>query len=117
MHFKFDENVNPRWRVPLEKDGHTVSTVAEEKLQGEADVTIAAICRSPGLCLLTLDADFAQTTAYPAGEYAGIVVLRHPRPTLNGMFALIHQVVAMLRRESPRGRLWIVEPGRIRIHE
>jgi hypothetical protein len=69
------------------------------------------------MCLLTLDLDFAQTTAYPPAGYSGIIVLRHPRPTLKGMAALVHQVVAMLRQESPQGRLWIVEPGRVRIHE
>ncbi len=115
MHFKFDENADPRWRAPLEAAGNTVSTVTEEKLQGEADATIAAVCRSLGMCLLTLDVDFAQTTVYPPADYAGIIVLRHPKPTLKGMRSLIHQVVAMLQRESPEGRLWIVEPGRVRI--
>lgn len=117
MHFKLDENADPRWRAPLEDAGHTVSTVAEEKLRGETDATIAAVCRSLGMCLLTLDVDFAQTTAYPPAEYPGIIVLRHPKPTLQGMLFLVRQVVAMLQRESPRGRLWIVEPGRIRIHD
>jgi hypothetical protein len=44
-------------------------------------------------------------------------VLRHPHPTLPGMLALVRQVAATLSEESPAGRLWIVEPGRIRIHE
>lgn len=117
MHFKFDENADARWRAPLEDAGHTVSTVAEEKLRGETDATIAAVCRSLDMCLLTLDVDFAQTTAYPPVEYPGIIVLRHPKPTLQGMLLLVRQVVVMLQRESPRGRLWIVEPGRIRIHD
>ena len=117
MRIKFDENTDPRWRVPLEKSGHVVTTVVEEKLQGEADSTIAAVCRSLGLCLLTLDIDFAQTTAYPPDKYHGIIVLRHPEPTLKRMFTLIQQVAAFLERESPDGRLWIVEPGRIRIRE
>lgn len=117
MHFKFDENADPRWRVPLEAAGNTVSTVTEEKLQGQADVTIAAVCRSLDMCLLTLDVDFAQTTAYPPGDYAGIIVLRHPKPTLRGMLSLVQQVVIMLQRESPHGRLWVVEPGRIRVRE
>ena len=117
MHFKLDENADPRWRVPLEAAGSTVSTVAEEKLQGEADTTIAAVCRSLDMCLLTLDLDFTQTTTYPPAAYPGIIVLRHPKPTLSGMLSLVHQVAAMLQRESPRGRLWIVEPGRVRIHE
>ncbi len=115
MHFKLDENANPQWRVPLEAAGHTVSTVIEEKLQGQADVTIAAVCRSLNMCLVTLDVDFAQTTAYPPEEQAGIIVLRHPKPSLNRMLSLVYQVVEMLKRESPAGRLWIVEPGRIRI--
>lgn len=117
MHFKFDENADPRWRVLLEEAGNTVSTVWEEKLQGEADATIAAVCRSLDMCLLTLDVDFAQTTAYPPSNYHGIIVLRHPKPTLKGMLALVQQVVTMLQRESPKRRLWIVEPGRVRIHE
>ncbi len=117
MHCKFDENADPRWRIPLEQAGHTVSTVAEEKLRGESDATIAAVCRSLDMCLLTLDLDFAQTTAYPPADFQGIIVLRHPRPTLKGMLALVQQVVFLLRTESPRGRLWIVEPGRVRIHE
>ncbi len=117
MRIKFDENADPRWRTPLEDVGHVISTVTEEKLQGEADATIAAVCRSLDLCLLTLDVDFAQTTTYPPTEYPGIIVLRHPKPTLNGMLALVGQVATMLKRESPRGRLWIVEPGRVRIHE
>lgn len=62
MHVKLDENADPRWRDPIEAAGNTVSTVAEEKLQGQADATIAAVCRSLDMCLLTLDVDFAQTT-------------------------------------------------------
>jgi len=116
MHLKFDENADPRWRLPLEEAGHSVSTVAEERLQGEADATIAAVCRSLGLCLLTLDLDFAQATSYPPADYPGIIVLRHPKPTLNGMQALVRQVATLLKQETPQGRLWIVEPGRIRIH-
>lgn len=117
MHFKFDENADPRWRLALEEAGNIVSTVAEEKLQGETDATVSAVCRSLDMCLVTLDLDFAQTTVYPPAAYPGIIVLRHPKPTLNGMLSLVRQVVTMLQRESPRGRLWIVEPGRVRIHE
>ena len=104
MHFKFDENADPRWRVPLEEAGNTVTTVAEEKLQGEMDSTIAAVCRSLDMCLLTLDLDFAQTTVYSPDAYSGIIVLRHPKPTLGRMLALVHQSAVMLQSESPRGR-------------
>lgn len=32
------------------------------------------------------------------------------------MRALLEQVALAVAKESPSGRLWIVEPGRIRIH-
>ena len=70
-----------------------------------------------GRCLITADLDFAQVLQYPPEKYVGIIVLRHPHPTLVGMRTLIRQIVVALSNESPVGRLWIVEPGRIRIHE
>ena len=117
IRFKFDENLDSRWRQPLEEAGHQVSTAAEEGLQGAADPRIAQVCQAQGFCLVTADLDFAQTLEYPPEQYAGIIVLRHPRPTLAGMLSLIRQVTMAVAQESPAGRLWIVEPGRVRIHE
>lgn len=37
LRFKLDENADPRWREPLERSGHRVSTAAEESLQGSED--------------------------------------------------------------------------------
>jgi predicted nuclease of predicted toxin-antitoxin system len=116
LRFKLDENLDARWRVPLEEAGHQVSTVAEESLQGTDDPNLAETCRSLGLCLLTADLDFSQILDYPPERYAGLIVLRHPRPTLANMRELVRQVAVTIPHESPVGRLWIVEPGRIRIH-
>ena len=44
-------------------------------------------------------------------------MLRHPRPNLKRLSDLLRQVVSALQAESPQGKLWIVKPGRIRIHE
>jgi predicted nuclease of predicted toxin-antitoxin system len=116
VRFKLDENADPRWRTPLEETGHTVSTTAEESLNGTDDRTLAAICRSLGLCLITSDLGFSQILDYPPQSYAGLIILRHPRPTLKGMLDLVRQVAVALGQESPAGQLWIVEPGRIRVH-
>lgn len=48
---------------------------------------------------------------------AGIIVLRHPRPTQAGLQRLVRQAVAALPGQPLAGRLWIVESERIRIHE
>lgn len=116
MRFKLDENADPRWRTPLEDAGHHVSTVPEEHLQGAKDPVIARTCKDFGLCLITLDLGFAQILEYPPSDYPGIIVLRHPAPSLAGMMQLVEQIAAAVKIRSPRGRLWIVEPGRIRIH-
>jgi predicted nuclease of predicted toxin-antitoxin system len=116
MRFKLDENADPRWRTPLEETGHHVSTVSEEHLQGSEDRAIAITCKDKALCLITVDLGFAQILEYPPNDYPGIIVLRHPTPTLNGMKQLVRQVAVALETRSPHGRLWIVEPGRIRVH-
>lgn len=68
-------------------------------------------------CLITADEDFAQIIHYPPAEFPGIVVLRHPRPSLRQLDELIRQVAAVATAEPLAGRLWIVEPGRIRIYD
>lgn len=117
IHFKLDENADPRWKNPLVTAGHAASTAAEESLQGADDDTVARTCRLHGLCLITADLDFAQIVDYPPEKHSGIIVLRHPRPTLAGMRELVRQVAAAVSSESPVGKLWIVEPGRLRIHD
>jgi len=116
MRLKLDENADPRWRITLEEIGHQVSTVPEEHLEGSKDSIIAQTCKDLGMCLITVDLGFAQILEYPPSQYPGIIVLRHPAPSLAGMKQLIRQVAAALKTQSPRGRLWIVEPGRLRIH-
>lgn len=115
--FKLDENLSAALKLPLLADGHDVATVAEQSLRGASDSKIAAACKQESRCLITADEDFAQILSYPPEEYAGIVVLWHPRPTLQRLEQLVRQVVIALKSETPVGRLWIVEPGRIRIHE
>ena len=116
MQFKLDENCDPRWQAPLTRAGHAVSTVFDEGLQGAEDEAIASACRTERRCLITGDLDFAQLLDFPPENSSGFIVLRHPHPTLAGMQALIEQIVLAVEKESPSGRLWIVEPGRIRIH-
>lgn len=82
MRFKLDENVDLRCRELLAAGGHDVATVAEEHLGGAEDADVAERCLEEGRCLITADQDFAQIVDYPPEKYAGLIVLRHPRPTL-----------------------------------
>jgi predicted nuclease of predicted toxin-antitoxin system len=117
VRLKLDENVDPRAIVILRTAGHDVATVPDEHLSGCPDTALEAACRMEARCLVTLDLDFANVLAYPPEEYPGLVVLRHPKPTAAGLLNLVRQLTALLEHQSPEHRLWIVEPGRLRVHE
>lgn len=55
--------------------------------------------------------------AYPPNHYSGIVVLRHPHPTMRRILNLVHQLAVALQEHDPEGMLWVVEPGRLRVYE
>ncbi|MBI5486248.1 MAG: hypothetical protein HY905_02830 [Deltaproteobacteria bacterium] len=67
--------------------------------------------------LVSLDLDFANPLRFPPGGTAGIVVVRVPRPLLSLIEETLRAALPRLRQETLAGRLWIVEPGRIRLYE
>lgn len=117
MRLKLDENLDPRAVGILHGAGHDVVTVPDERLSGQSDAAVEAACRQEERCLVTLDLDFANVFAYPPERYSGLVVLRHRKPTAAGVLNLVRQLTDWLERENPKHRLWIVEPGRLRVHE
>jgi len=48
---------------------------------------------------------------------SGLVVLRGPNDLIPTVRILVQTLLAALEKDSPSGRLWIVEPGRLRVHE
>jgi predicted nuclease of predicted toxin-antitoxin system len=116
--FKLDENFGSRAARLLISEGHDAHTVLEERLSGAIDQTIFEVCIQEGRCLLTLDLDFTDVTRFPPHLGAGIAVLRIPQnPSIQMIEFLVKSMLRLLETESITGRLWIVEPSRIRIHE
>ena len=95
-----------------------METVRGQDLGGIPDEALYEHCRREGRCLVTLDLDFADVLRFPPEATPGIGVLRPSgRPTLRALTVLTSQLTSALARESIHGRLWIVEPGRVRIHQ
>jgi predicted nuclease of predicted toxin-antitoxin system len=118
MRIKLDENLGLLGKTLLEADGHDVMTITEQQLSGAADVSIYEVCRDEARVLVTLDHDFGHTLRFSPEATAGIVVLEckgRISPAL--IFARMRELVALLRTRPIDRELWIVEPGRIRIHE
>ena len=101
MDFKLDENLGVRTQQLLRVAGHEAQTVRDQGMQGCSE-----------------DLDFADVTRFPPTEASGIVVIRLPR---NAGFELLEELVRYflkaLAQMSVENELWIVEPGRIRIHQ
>lgn len=118
MKWKLDENFGTRTAHLFLHAGHDVETVLEEQLGGPSDETLFEACIREDRCLLTLDMDFADILRFPPHRAPGIAVLRVPgNPSLRLLEALVGGLLRLLDVEPIRGRLWIVEPGRVRVHE
>ncbi len=118
MKLKLDENLGVRGKHVLDAAGHDACTVAAQKLTAADDRHLIEICRLEGRALVTLDVDFANPLVFPPADYAGIAVIRLPkRPTAADLQAGLETLVRALNVESLAGRLWIVERGRVRIHQ
>ncbi|MCH8207085.1 MAG: DUF5615 family PIN-like protein [Chloroflexi bacterium] len=117
MRFKLDENLGTRTQRVFRARGHDVGTVREQGLGGSSDADLYSVCRSEGLCLVTLDLDFSDVSRFPPGENGTVVI----RPPGNASLMLLNQLVEeflkTLAHMSPEGALWIVEAGRVRVHE
>jgi predicted nuclease of predicted toxin-antitoxin system len=118
MKFKLDENLGLLGKSLLEAGGHDVMTVADQQMSGAEDDRLYEQCRSEGRVLVTLDHDFGQTIRFPLEASPGVVVLEcKGRVSPSMILARVAELAALLRMQAIDRELWIVEPGRIRIHE
>ena len=70
------------------------------------------------MSLVTLDLDFSDVLRFPPQKAHGIVVIRVPHnPTLPLLEQLIRQFLNTLETMPLNKKLWIVETGRIRVHQ
>jgi predicted nuclease of predicted toxin-antitoxin system len=115
---KLDENLGETGRATLDAAGHDVSTVLQQGLEAALDGQLILQCKREERALVTLDLDFANPLQYRPAEFAGIVVLRLPaKATARILDELVRTLVGALAQETLTGRLWIIEVGRLRVHQ
>ncbi len=118
MKFKLDENFGTRTQQLFRAAGHEVKTVAEQNLQGSPDPQLYTVCSREQRCLVTFDLGFANVLRFPPDQVGGIVVIRLPRnPSLTLLENLVRQFLRVVARTPLDKKLWIVETGRIRVHQ
>lgn len=118
MKWKLDENLGSRTAHILRSAGYDVETVLQEQLCGASDETLFEVCIREGRCILTMDVDFADVLRFPPHRSPGIAVLRLPKnPSRSLIESVVARLMIALSNESIERKLWIVEPGRIRVRE
>jgi predicted nuclease of predicted toxin-antitoxin system len=114
---KVDENIGRGGVELLSRAGHDVMSVREQGLAGASDEAIFRVCKDEHRILVTLDRDFGQVTRFPPKETAGIVILELGAPASLGLLhGRLRNFLTLAQSRDVRGELWIVEPGRIRVH-
>lgn len=117
MKIKLDENIGRRGVELLKLAGHDVMTVRDQNLQGAPDETLFDVCAGEDRALITLDHDFGQVLRFPPERSAGLVILEPgTRVTPQSLLDRLQDFLSMADMQSPKGTLWIVEPGRVRVH-
>ena len=118
MKLKLDENLGRRAQELFRRRGHDVVTVADQRLCAAPDGTLVQACHREQRCLVTLDLDFGNPLLFKPSEYAGIAVLRLPRkPSHADLLAAVESLLSGLEKDKIGGRLWLVQPGRIRTYQ
>ncbi len=117
MRLKLDENFDLRLVPLLASQGFNVDSVRDEGLSGSPDEAVYDACRASGRVLITLDLDFSNPLRFPPDQTPGIVVVRPPRPLISLIQATLWSALAELKTGSVDRKLWIVEPGRIRVYD
>jgi len=117
VRLKLDENLGRSAAELCRAAGHDVTTVRDQGLGGAPDETVFAVSAGERRVLVTLDRDLGQVLRFPPSSSAGIIVIdAGPRASHRGLLGRIRELLTMLETHSPDRALWIVEPGRLRIH-
>lgn len=118
MKFKLDENFGQRCVEVLTAAGHAVATVAGQTMSGASDADLLEACRKEPRCLVSLDLDFSNPLRFPPANTSGMAVVRLPgRASHTGLVSAVQTLAKALETQSITGKLWVVEIGRIRIHQ
>lgn len=115
MKFKIDQNLPIEAADLLAAAGHDAMTVYEQSLSGAPDERIVDVCKYEGRILVTADLDLSDIRRYPPSQTPGYMVLRLPRQSKQALLDLLAKAIPMLAKRPIDGRLWIVEPDRLRI--
>ena len=120
LHFFSDQCVPAEIVRTLIQHGHRVTLLRDTLPVQAADSAVIAKAQELEALLLSLNGDFSDIVAYPPSAFGGIISIQlhnHPEVIPPLMTRLLAFIAINPEREFYRGKLFLVEPHRIRIRE
>lgn len=118
LRFFADQCVSNLIIQSLQNVGHEVLRLKDHLPTNAIDKEVLLKAQEKEAILLSLNGDFADIVVYPPDQYKGIVTFQiknHPRIIPQLIETLIHYLDQNLKMDFYRGKLFIIEPHRIRI--
>jgi hypothetical protein len=115
LRFKLDENLPGEAAASLRAAGHDASTVLEQRMGGRPDAEVLDACRNEARILVTLDLGFGDIQNYPPASHEGVWVLRPAVHGIEPVLRMLQLALAVAATEPSAKRLWVIEPGQVRI--
>ena len=110
-----DENLPRRLAAFLKANGFETKDVRDVGLKGASDRNILAWAAQHEFLILTGDVGFASVKRFPPNHF-GIMVLRGCKDlTLERTMEVVLQCLRAISKEELQGKIFICEPGRVRI--
>ena len=114
---KVDENLPADVRSLLEDRGYDAVNVLDQGMGGTDDDELWRITQEEGRFLVTSDKGFADVRSFRPGNDTGIVLLRPRRAGRQPVVQLTRQLLDEYELGDLAGKLVVVGPSGIRIHE
>jgi predicted nuclease of predicted toxin-antitoxin system len=113
---KLDENLGRGAAVTFAVEGHDVSSVHLQGMDGAHDNRVFEVCREEQRVLVTLDLDFANPLTYDPRPTAGVAVLRLPKDHgPSELRTAIKRLLDGLAEHDILGSLWVVRESGVRV--
>ncbi len=104
----------------LRQSGYQLDLLKEHLPTDTPDPEVIAYAQMLGAILLTLNGDFADIINYPPANYGGIIAMQvknQPASIPRTLIRLLTYLTDNPEREHYTGKIFLVEPQRIRIRE
>jgi predicted nuclease of predicted toxin-antitoxin system len=115
MRIKLDENIPVVVAEVLANMGHSVDTVAQEKLTGKPDSDIWAATQEGQRFFITQDLDFSDLRRFRLGTHLGLMIIRLAIPARGRVLSRIREVFEFGFTESWANCLVVVTDRKIRV--